>query len=597
MARNIRWFANFKSLNGTSCTINIYDNDWPAGVTKGVTAAADPFFFEEDDSDDLLNDVVRYRTGYIRLVEQISFGDLADIYPTGIFDRYVEVLYGGTVVFNGYIQVQDFDSEQVPAPRVLEFPVISPLGLMNQKTFIGIIPPTSKTLGELLDTAIIQIGSYDYVFLPKNYGYPNPVSLSMKVFSTAVTPLNKNFHHSRNIGTQNMVMKGETYSYLIEAICKAFGWICHDMPGALIFTAFDYEGDYCYYPVGHIGEVGYSTDANIQSSASELTFNFTPADDAANMTTLQPDTGIEIEYDGDSTLSQEFNFDNTYVSETSTVITMPSYINDPDEINSICNLERIPLLNNISVYTILAFDNQDLLTIGKGICAWNGKEGVMISMSGTESSYNEIFWVRFYMKRRGRQIYRVKYNMIGRKNGYLLQLANSGSDIDEYYIYAIITPYDDDYVKVTFYYRFDGDQHPRLQSQAVIFISDIELEVEEDGEPYTKYRYIPTDDKDIIPEQYNPQPAISSTVTMPISLYRLNDRLIGTTVRQTKVATYPYLFTPRKELVSKFRISSILSFPHIRLFTYMDKRWRIIAQAFRPWDDEYTLTMQNSNIL
>ena len=43
----------------------------------------------------------------------------------------------------------------------------------------------------------------------------------------------------------------------------------------------------------------------------------------------------------------------------------------------------------------------------------------------------------------------------------------------------------------------------------------------EDGEPYTEYRYKPADKGDTIPATGNP--AISSTLTMPISPYRLND--------------------------------------------------------------------------
>ena len=106
MARNIRWRCSFKSLKGVSCVINIYDNDWSGGIVS-VTGADDPFYYEEDNSDDILNEVIRYRTGYIRLVEQGVFGALKDIYPTSTFDRFVEVLYDGAVVFNGYIQSEE----------------------------------------------------------------------------------------------------------------------------------------------------------------------------------------------------------------------------------------------------------------------------------------------------------------------------------------------------------------------------------------------------------------------------------------------------------------------------------------------------------
>ena len=65
MSRNIRWRLQFKSLNGTGCLVNIYDEGWtssantsktgadvPFAAETGVTlltGAAKPFEYEEDD--------------------------------------------------------------------------------------------------------------------------------------------------------------------------------------------------------------------------------------------------------------------------------------------------------------------------------------------------------------------------------------------------------------------------------------------------------------------------------------------------------------------------------------------------------------------
>lgn len=600
MARNIRWFVSFRSQNGTSCVINIYDNDWPAGVTMGLRGAADPFYFEEDDSDDLLNDVMRYRTGYIRIVEQGTFGNLDAIYPTAPFDRYVEVLYGGNVVFNGFIQVQDFSSEQVPVPRVLEFPVISPLGLFEKQTFPNALylPPTSVSLGELLDEALDN-STYDYVIVPKYYGEPNAVNLAMKVSTLVVSPWDDNFHHSMTTAPASKVMKGESYSYLIEAICKAFGWICHDTPGALIFTAFDYEDTYIQFPVGHIGESAYGENIII-SSELDLTDYFILSDNAANMTTLQPDTGIEISYEGDSG-NREFTFDHTTFDD---VIIMPSFTPDGTdtypahaEIFSLCNLTPVPGIWETNLTGSFSFDSNDKLVIGTHCVAWNGNTGVMISIGSYESG-RTLFWVRFYMQRRSGQMFSLSYEMKLRKDGAIGGLNYNPDDDTDYYITTEIDTSNNDYVQVYFKYRWsnaEGSQYPQLDSQALIFIHDIKLEVLEDGEPYAEYRYKPASDSDVIPTTGNP--AISSDITMPISMYRLNDHLLGNTVRSTKVTTYPYLFQPRKELKSNFRVDSLPSYPYAQLFNYLNKDWRIIAQTFHPWDDEVTLTMQHSSIL
>jgi hypothetical protein len=108
---------------------------------------------------------------------------------------------------------------------------------------------------------------------------------------------------------------------------------------------------------------------------------------------------------------------------------------------------------------------------------------------------------------------------------------------------------------------------------------------------------MPATDSDTLPSAVE-HPAISSSVTMPISLYRLNDRMIGDTVRSTKVTEYPYLFQKRTELTGTFREAATLpDYYHARMFSHLDKRWRLIAQTFHPWDDEHTLTLQHSNVL
>lgn len=586
-------------MNGTTCRIDVYMRGYSGTFVQNVVAAADPFFFEEDDSDDLLNDVLRYRTGYIRLIEQYDEGSttaLTDIYPTEVFDRYVEVYYGQALVFNGYIQVQDFSNALIPVPRVIELPVISPLGLYDKRTFSNTSyqPPSEVSLGALLN--VVFAANYSNVYLPKNYGQ---VNLGMKVSTLVAAPWNKDFHYSMNQSPASYVQKGQTYQYIIEAICKAFGWICHDTPDAVIFTAFDYEGLYCYFPVGHIGESEYSTDADIPSSASDLTDYFELADNAANETKILPDTGIEISYEGEYG-DRTFSFDRMTVPDTTPVIIMPSFIADQDvypnhaEIFSLCSLVPVQALGETNVGGTFTFDNNDKLSIGTHCVAWNGQDGFLTSIGSYESG-RMLFYVRFYLRKRSGQKFSLSYDLKVRRDGMLGGLNSHPEDDVDYYINTSIdtTTYSDS-VKVTFSYRYGG-QYAQLPSQALIFISNINLEVCEQGLPYEKYLYKPAGDSDVIPASGNP--AISSNITMPISLYRLNDNLIGTTVRSTKVTEYPYLFTPRKELVSKFIYTSELTFPHVRLFTYMNKKWRIIAQRFDPWNDEIKLTMQHSSVL
>ena len=597
---NKRWTASFKSLNNTTCRIDVYQRGYNGVFVQTVKAAADPFFYEEEEDSDLLNTVLRYQTGYIRLVEEYessSTFSMTDIYPQAAFDRWVEVYYGSTLIFNGYIQVQDFSNELVPVPKVIELPVISPLGLMEQRTFsnTAYLPPSEKSLGQLLDDMLYNT-NYTKVYVPDKCGYPDPVSLSMKISTLAVSPWNEDYHHSMNLSPSSKVMKGESHAFLLEAICKAFGWICHESTDALIFTAFDYEDTYSYYPVGHIGDTSYRVSAGIPATATLLDDYCEPCDNQATETTLLPETGIEINYTGDDN-TREFSFQRTFAPNDAVEI-MPSFIPDMDnypnhaEIFSLCNLTPVPLTNEFQgIYSNLSFDENDKINPGRGCCAWNGKEGVMISLSGADHDQS-LFGVRFYIKRRTSQKYGFDYDFIGRNDGILSGLQNP--DVDSRHVTYSLDVSHDDYIEASFYYRV-GAEFPALNLQALLFIYNIKLEVFEDGKPYSEYIFKPTGDSDVIPAEGNP--AISSDIDMPISLYRMNDHLIGSEVRSTKLTEYPYLFLPRKELNGRFKIVDMLTFPHVRLIEYQRKNWRIIAQRFNPWNDEMTLTMQHSSLL
>ena len=595
-----RWTTTFKSRGGVTCLVKIYDPDFPSSVSPmTVTAATDPFSYQEEDSQDLLNDVMRYRTGYLRIVDDDTEGykQIADIYPQKAFDRYVEVYYDGVLSFTGYIQVTDFDDEQVPQPRVLEFPITSPLGLFDKKTFsnIAYTPPEMVTLGQML-TRALQSFNYERVYFPKNHGYPNPVHLGMKCFSTLINPWDDNYHTSVTSAWGQKVMKGEPLSYLIEAICKAFGWICHDTPTALIFTAFDYQGAYSYSPADHIYETGYIYDAtDIPTTAVAVTDYLTPADDRANIETIQPETGIEVEYEGDDG-TINFSFDRTYVDRnqgTDGVVTMPGHSPSDGERWSVCDLAPIGSLNEFQNLAAISFDTDGKVVQGKGIVAWMDHVGILFS---TGIQGGQICTIRQYVRKTTNVSYGVEYDIM--TSDYWIGALKEPDEPEAFKSVHITTSKNqtDNYVEVVFTY------HPGstpLPSQSLIFIENIVFTRYVSSEPYASYREKPVSANDVIDPtgSLDGNPAISNSVTMPVSMYRNNDRLLGTQVRASRLTTYPYLFTPRKELKARFRIASAMPWPYALMVTHLGKRWRVIAQQWEPWNDEMVLTLEHSSIL
>jgi len=582
------------SFNDTVCHIDIYDSDW-ASDPLTLKGAAEPFYYEENDSDDLLNDVIRYRTGYIRIIAEDG-APTSGLFPSTIFERYVEVYYGTELAFNGYIQVQDFCDELIPNPKVIELPVISPLGLFNERKFqtTDFLPPTSVTLGELLDRALVH--DYTNLYLPNDngsdsYGYPNNVKLGVKIYSLCVSPWNTEFHHSQQTHMFYNMLKPKTYGELIEYICKAFGWVCHDMPGALVFTAFDFQGDYIYYPVGHIGDGDYRQSAGIPSSTSPLNGFFSLFDNAANMQTIRPETGIEITYEG------KFDrYDFSFARTTFYDVQKP----DPTETRELwcfCNLSPVLGVGEIAgVYPLSFVSGNSNIQPGKNCVAWNGKEGFLISISSAWTDQTPLFTIRYYRRKLTDVTYGFGYDIMS--TPMFIGNLKEDPDFDTGYIQATKTADTDDYLEYEFKYHFNGTTLPALADYYLIFIHNIHFTPLDNDDPYVRYSVKPASDSDTIPEQDDTHnPVISSTVHMPISLYRLSDNLIGSSVLSTKITTYPYLFQPRKKLTSKFRIEAAATVPYARLFSYYGRKWRIVAQEFHPRDDEYLLTMQSSPVL
>jgi hypothetical protein len=181
---------------------------------------------------------------------------------------------------------------------------------------------------------------------------------------------------------------------------------------------------------------------------------------------------------------------------------------------------------------------------------------------------------------------------------YTIGALKDDDKVTEYYVQAEKTIYDD-YIEVAFKYHFDnvsGSVYPQLPAYTLIFIYDIQFEYIENEELYAEYRFAPAEDSDELPSSIV-HPVISSSVTMPFSMYRLNDHMIGDTLLTTKLTEYPYLFQERMEMEGKFRGTSMPDLFHAMMWGYMSKKWRIIAMDFFPWDDEYRLTMQSSPLL
>lgn len=311
MARAIKYRLQFKSLNGTGCLVNVYVDgasssadtsktgaDVPFAVENGVTAltgSANPLVFGETDTDNLL-EVIRQKTGYLSVIEETA-GELDDLHPTTSTDHYVEVFYGGQLVFFGYLQEQSFDSAMENGVHEVSIPITSPIGVISGLYFSPIKIASTTTIGVLLQEVCSAMG-YTWFVVPKDM---TTVALtSLRVSNRIISPYNPNY----NYGANDLFLP-ISYQELVEGICNLCGCITHDGvylgSKAIFFTRFDYSGAYKAYDI--YGETDEHTPTQVA-----LLSNYSAADRHANVSTILPLDELNIE-NGEYIDNVEMNLD------------------------------------------------------------------------------------------------------------------------------------------------------------------------------------------------------------------------------------------------------------------------------------------------
>lgn len=629
-----RWTIPFVSKGGQECKIDIYDPDYSGSVIElsvnnanapGVPAA-DPFYFEEDDDEDLLK-VVRTKTGYINLIETVQDG-LADIYPSTMRNRYVEVFYGGTlssfIVFRGYIQQQTFENDWQAVPREVSLPVISVLGLSQYGEFQPELSFADKKLGYYMKKIIDFVqqpslwdGSrYLYVEFPdNNYDF------SATVRPTIATEENTDF--SQAWGATNNPYKGTSFYDFLEGICNAYGWICHDLPDRILFTKYDHDGNYAKYFIGNLENAADKTLSDISGNEVETLDSMALCSDDTTISEIAAVRSVVKRYDGETSSSVKVDF-----SHERAYLPYYTYLhnNEKEYMLMLCSTGQYPdvtgnyLINNNRI-TNWVFDTDGINILDK-----NGTMMLILqNMIGWATQGNELFSLNFYK----RPLYKDD-GLSGSDNklklkfkcGWGSDVTNLGNNFIYSYNYlfsvklycgdtliesqSFSVGYDDYEKTITFdnavpnnnalRVEFIYGNDPSYRDYKLFCFQDIILEYEQ--AVYKKYVFDNTDQTfigDIYGGYENPE------VKMLMSAERINSNMIGTTKRNS-FTTYGYLRNNQTRLQVKMRgselyLSNFIWYMRKLQYWKTNWRWRLVALAFHPWDDEWQLTMHRSSTI
>ena len=263
--------------------------------------------FEENDTDNLL-DVIRVKTGYLRVIE-MNYGDLTDMHPQTNTSHYVTVTYNGVTVFTGFLQAQSFETKWEPGPRMLEFPVMSPLGTLGGKYMPTPSAPSYITLAaalknvaETMDSGITTVTFPDYMISSTER------TLSYRINTLNYCPFNDNYSVVQ--GDTEPLYSPKTVSEFLEDICNCFGLIVHDMPGALVFTRFDYTRNYNQYTVSTMANASPTYTSVTSGATGQDLSSLSPRSNDNTESTVLPVSKLVINYDDDYFPDYELPFNH-----------------------------------------------------------------------------------------------------------------------------------------------------------------------------------------------------------------------------------------------------------------------------------------------
>ena len=632
-----RWTIPFVSRQSKQCRIDIYDPSFSGAVTELSTnnanapgvAAEDPFYFEEDDDEDLLN-VVRIKTGYINLIET-TFGGLDDLYPTSWNSRYVEVYYDSTLAFRGYIQQQSFENSFGPAPREVSLPVMSILGAieMFDMDLPTSVPANDRPLGHYLKQLIDKIDSsehtgYSRVVFPQVLNCPD---FAGTIHPTVVNEENPSF--KQEWFTNENSYRGISLRDFLEGICNAYNWICHDLPDCILFTMFEHADvgtrplKYYFYNINNLDTATNRKTIQDEEYAYPLMLDnyMEPCSDDGVISQIMPLRSLTVQFQGDVTTDVKADYKHMLCSAITT------YLHNGDEeyIAFFKNVDNTNypditgthLLNSNTIYD---YDNQIFLqNEGISVFDMNGTTRMVMKNIGNWASAGDTLCMLYFYKRP---------ILVPGTNHTDLKLKIDVSTSDN------LTDFGDNYIRYdityllycgsqligsrTVQYR-DNNNHMEFSFTNVPNTGTLKLVIRFDGEPDSNpYPLLSFDNIELFYEErsykkyltpsdvVNIQGSFTGTEDGEIEMLMSTGRTEDNTISNASnyILSYGYLYgEPQDRLQIRMRpksgqsLSMLMSYINRIQYWKTAWRWRLIALAFHPWDDEWTLTMHHSSTI
>lgn len=615
MAKNKRWTIPFMSLNGTSCRIDIYQDGYEGSTVTEISpnnantpgyAAPDPIVLEEDDDEDLLT-VTRYATGYINLIEK-EYGAMDAMFPKTNTEMLVEYYYGQILKFKGFIQAQDFDGKWSAGPREVSLPVISPIGILEDINIPVVNPPKYVTLAQELADIIDVLNGYGANI--QTVTWPKEVSSRLNgiIRSLAVCPFNSDHTTAK---TDSPLFAPKTAKWMVDAICNAYGWMVHEMPGIWIFTRIDHTGG--YYTINASDLRTFSNVVEQQYTGADIVnmdLYVEPADANGEVSHIMPVEEVELNYDNEYILSSEFNFKHlTWNGYTSHVNTKIAWLKS-----------QTPELTGAYLLESNGVDASGKLTeMGATACVYginrnDLKEAILVNLPNDSVVYNlEIFRLKFY-DLPNQQSVGFKYDRVwgdaihqlGTDGSVLHKNLNAFIKSGDLYYHGNASwsqekpaggfPLDGTTLNIqnipSYPLEFIIQESGRQVGDYVDIIGLVDPRLESSADIFADYN-VDEVQKDII--RNNNVGKGTASIELGLTKYRYGSNQIDSSLPYNYITEYPYLFTTQERLQIRCKIKANMP-PSLyqTMAQFNGNNYRMVALTHEPWNDEVVVTLQRN---
>lgn len=252
MAWYKRYRIPFQSFGGTQYMVYIYEQTSGALVT--LTGADNPFVTQEDDDNDIFTPI-RIQTGYLRVIDQTEDGSLLEsIIPSNNTQKLVRLYTGawnnsfttftdGVIKWQGFLCAEAFTQEWDNNIKVLEFPIKSLLGALEDVH----LPDAAANYEEnIADLIVMAFGELDVE--------PDSIAVSSQM-SNALDDLLKMLvqfliffseETINNEGDSYNQLVGVSFAEALSYVCSLYGLTMRENGTTISLSAYDKQAGRIY---------------------------------------------------------------------------------------------------------------------------------------------------------------------------------------------------------------------------------------------------------------------------------------------------------------------------------------------------------------